>query len=130
MRSLIDTLDWTASLQLADYSYYTSNDQDDPLSWRVVEPSPDACDTPQMLTTRLNDYMYFSFVGTGISVVGTVGIRQGIININIDGENITNVDRGRRELVCDYVLFAEEDLPYETHTVTATFVGRKKNPIT
>ncbi|KAG8985828.1 hypothetical protein FRB90_004422, partial [Tulasnella sp. 427] len=110
--------------------YFTPNDRDKHPTWTLVKPSKNSCDTPQMLTTRLQDWMSFTFIGTGVAVVGTVGVRQGIINIEIDGKSVATVDRGRKKLECDYVLFEVENLTYDVHTVIATLVGRKKNPNT
>ncbi|KAG9039310.1 hypothetical protein FS837_001022 [Tulasnella sp. UAMH 9824] len=107
--------------------YSTVTNGDDGATWTPVQRSSDSCDTPQTLTSRLGDYMTFTFTGTGIFVIGTTGVKQGIINFTLDGQNITNFDRGRSELMCDQVLFQKLDLPLQQHTVVGTLVGRNMN---
>ncbi|KAG8894453.1 hypothetical protein FRB99_001254 [Tulasnella sp. 403] len=106
--------------------YTTVNNGDTGATWTPVQRSPDSCDTPQMLTSRLGDYMTFTFTGTGVYVVGTTGVKRGIINFNLDGTN-TTFDRTNAQLMCDAVLFQQTSLPFQQHTVTATLIGRETN---
>ncbi|KAG8921384.1 hypothetical protein FRC01_000281 [Tulasnella sp. 417] len=83
-----------------------------------------------MLTDRKSDFMSFTFTGTGVSVIGTVGVRQGLINFYLDGTYLETFDRGRPKLVCDQVLFELSDLPLEEHTIVALLDGTGINPNT
>ncbi|KAG8908218.1 hypothetical protein FRB99_008283 [Tulasnella sp. 403] len=106
--------------------YFTVNNGDTGATWTPVASSPDSCDTPQMLTSHLGDYMKFTFTGTGVEVVGTKGAKRGLINFGIDGTNST-VDRTCEHLVCNDVLFKKTGLPHQEHTIIATLIGRQPN---
>ncbi|KAG8916959.1 hypothetical protein FRC01_002753 [Tulasnella sp. 417] len=80
-----------------------------------------------MLTYRLGDYMSFTFTGTGLQVFGTVGVKRGLIEFALDGQNTTVKDRTNQVLLCDYVLYEVRGLPYQEHTVTATLIGKDVN---
>lgn len=107
--------------------YTTVTNGDDGATWTAVQRSADSCDTPQTLTSRLGDYMTFTFTGTGIMVIGTTGVKQGVINFTLDGQNMTNFNRGRSELMCDQYLFQQLNLPLQQHTVVGTLIGRNTN---
>lgn len=110
---------------------YTTVGGDNSPTWALVAASTDACDTPQMVTSRLGDSMTFKFKGNSVVVVGSVGVEQGIINFALDGKNITTFNRGRPELACDEVIFSELGLsPTVSHTLVATLVGKGTNPQT
>ncbi|KIO20210.1 hypothetical protein M407DRAFT_30115 [Tulasnella calospora MUT 4182] len=83
-----------------------------------------------MLTDRTSDLMSFTFKGTGVSVIGTVGPKQGLIRFSLDGKDITTFDRGRPKLKCDQVLFKLSNLPLGEHTVSGLLVGGGTNPNT
>ncbi|KAG8944815.1 hypothetical protein FRC04_001553 [Tulasnella sp. 424] len=107
--------------------YHTVQSGDGNATWTPVQRSPDSCDTPQMLTARLGDFMTFTFTGTGFQVVGTIGKKRGLIQFNLDGQNTTVKDRSSQQLVCDSVLNEQHGLPYQQHTVRATLVGKDIN---
>lgn len=107
--------------------YAPETNADNGTSWAVIQPSSDSCNTPQWITSRLGDYMAFMFTGTGISIVGTLGTKGGIINFALDGLNITNFDRANRQLICDAVLLQKLGLNLAQHRVVATLVGRETN---
>ncbi|KAG8916121.1 hypothetical protein FRC01_003362 [Tulasnella sp. 417] len=60
-------------------------------------------------------------------VIGTTGVKQGVINFTLDGQNMTDFNRGRSELMCDQVLFQQLNLPLQQHTVVGTLIGRNTN---
>ncbi|KAG8908217.1 hypothetical protein FRB99_008282 [Tulasnella sp. 403] len=64
--------------------------------------------------------------GTGVEVVGTKGVKRGLISFGLDGTNST-FDRTSQQLVCNDVLFKKTGLPYQQHTVVATLIGRQPN---
>ncbi|KIO20209.1 hypothetical protein M407DRAFT_30114 [Tulasnella calospora MUT 4182] len=99
-------------------------------AWELVPPSADACDTPQMLSNRQGDYLSFTFTGIGVSVIGTKGVRQGLIDFYVDGIWNTTVDRGRPQLMCDEVLFEMSDLYKQEHTIIGMLGGLGINPET
>ncbi|KAG8911651.1 hypothetical protein FRC01_005600, partial [Tulasnella sp. 417] len=82
-----------------------------------------------MLTDQLGDFMRFSFKGTGFSVIGTRGVRQGQIEFDFD-DYVGIVDRGYPKLECDHVLFEMDGLPYEEHSFVAQLVAKDINPRT
>lgn len=106
--------------------YHTVQNGDMNATWTRVGRAPDSCDSPQMLTSNLGDYMTFSFSGTGIQVVGTKGKKRGIIIFTLDGQNVT-FDRSNQQLICDAVLFEHHNLPFSVHTIVATLVGKDIN---
>ncbi|KAG8963273.1 hypothetical protein FRC00_007027, partial [Tulasnella sp. 408] len=107
--------------------YHTVQSGDGNATWTRVERSPDSCDTPQMLTSRIGDFLTFTWTGTGVQVVGTIGKKRGLIQFALDGQNTTLKDRSNQQLVCDSVLYEVRGLPYQQHTVTATLVGKDIN---
>ncbi|KIO24933.1 hypothetical protein M407DRAFT_25683 [Tulasnella calospora MUT 4182] len=107
--------------------YHTVQSGDGNATWTRVERSPDSCDTPQMLTSRIGDYMTFTFTGTGVQVVGTIGKKRGLIQFALDGQNTTLKDRSNQQLACDSVLYQVTGLPNQQHTVMATLVGKDIN---
>ncbi|KAG9045418.1 hypothetical protein FS837_006351 [Tulasnella sp. UAMH 9824] len=107
--------------------YHTVQSGDGNATWTRVERSPDSCATPQMLTSRIGDYMVFTWTGTGVQVIGTVGKKRGLIQFALDGQNTTLKDRSNQQLVCDSVLYEVRGLPYQQHTVMATLVGKDIN---
>ncbi|KAG8936192.1 hypothetical protein FRC00_009523 [Tulasnella sp. 408] len=83
-----------------------------------------------MLTDRLGDYMSFTFTGTSISIIGTVGVKQGYLDFYWDDQYITTIDRGRPELECDQVLFELTDMVLKEYTVAMVLSGKGINPNT
>ncbi|KAG8937356.1 hypothetical protein FRC00_006754 [Tulasnella sp. 408] len=82
-----------------------------------------------MLTDELGDYMRFTFKGTAISIIGTIGVRQGLIEFLLDGGD-ERLDRGWPKLVCDEVIFEATDLPYGEHQLFASLTEKGINPNT
>ncbi|KAG8980809.1 hypothetical protein FRB90_007476 [Tulasnella sp. 427] len=81
-----------------------------------------------MLTSRLGDSMTFSFIGTGIYIIGTTGKKGGLIDFSLDGVNVmTNFSRQNPALICDQILFNKLDLTLQQHTVVATLAGQQIN---
>ncbi|KIO20212.1 hypothetical protein M407DRAFT_11002 [Tulasnella calospora MUT 4182] len=83
-----------------------------------------------MLTDRLGDYMSFTFTGTSITVIGTVGVRQGYLDFYWNDQYITTIDRSRPELVCDEVLFELTDMVLKEYTIAMVLAGKGVNPNT
>ncbi|KAG9029441.1 hypothetical protein FS837_003562, partial [Tulasnella sp. UAMH 9824] len=110
--------------------YSTLGINPDAKKWRVVPASKSACDTPQMLTDALQDYMSFAFNGTGVAVIGTLGVKQGLIKFRVDGGPYTTIDRGRPKLECDKVLYKVSNLPWGEHSIEGVLVGQGTNPDT
>ncbi|KAG9018125.1 hypothetical protein FRB90_012213, partial [Tulasnella sp. 427] len=80
-----------------------------------------------MLTSRIGDYMVFTFTGTGFQVIGTVGKKRGLIQFALDGQNTTVKDRSSQQLVCNSVLYEVHNLPDQQHTVMGTLIGKDIN---
>ena len=58
-----------------------------------------------------------------MSVYGTKGAKGGLISFSVDGASPVQVDRSDKDTACDFSLFTQNGLPYQQHTLTATFVA-------
>ncbi|KAG8941980.1 hypothetical protein FRC03_003821 [Tulasnella sp. 419] len=96
--------------------YVTTDSTNTYPTWVTINRSQDTCDTPQQLTERTGDYAQFSFTGTSVTVIGTVGVKRGIIGISLDGTN-TTFDRTANQKVCDATIFQKNGLTLQQHTL-------------
>jgi photosystem II stability/assembly factor-like uncharacterized protein len=69
----------------------------------------------------------FSFMGTGISWIGTKSPRQGIANVYLDGVFMNAVDQYHATAIFLEPLFTVQDLPYGPHRIQI-HPTRNKNP--
>ncbi|KAG8879806.1 hypothetical protein FRB97_001376 [Tulasnella sp. 331] len=98
-------------------------------SWAM--DSSMSCSQTQMITYRVGDYTMYTFNGTAISVLGTIGTKRGLIQFSIDGSQNVTIDRTNTVLQCDTRLFTTSGLNASIeHTLTATLVGLEPNATT
>ena len=79
-------------------------------------------------TVRYHPHLIVSLLtsplqGTGVSVIGTIGKKRGFINFTLDDSPPVAFDRSNQMLMCDSPLFVKHGLPYQQHTIVATFIG-------
>lgn len=79
-------------------------------------------------TNSSSAYMEFNFVGSSLELYATKGRSRGIARIDIDnGSIVTDVDLYNSTDIANQLVYANQDLPYGSHSVRVYFTD-SKNP--
>jgi hypothetical protein len=84
--------------------------------------------TGEALNPTIDRQSHKCTVGTSAAVVGARQAAGGIISIDLDGQNQSNVDDfGNASIVCNQVLYLTPELQNGVHTLTVTLIGASPN---
>jgi hypothetical protein len=98
-------------------------------AWTRVE-DPRASGGALHLSHATGDRVECKFRGTSIKVLGLVGRRTGVVNVELDGKPIaTNVDLSRDETAYGVTLFERAGLSRGDHVIVLESRGTRHSPI-
>ncbi len=110
-----------------DFTYsagWTKSSENFPWSGNGVSNLPERPVTAQE-TQVANENMTLPFRGTAINLIGYRGPDAGIVDVQVDGGAITEVDTYSPTAIFQPVVFSATGLTDANHTLTVTSTGRK-----
>jgi hypothetical protein len=103
---------------------WTKSSEDFPWSGSGVSNEPELPVTAQE-TQAAGQTLTLPFRGTGINLIGYRGPDAGIVDVQIDGGAVSEIDTYSATAIYQPVVFAATGLADANHTLTVTSTGRK-----